>query len=120
MELRLQVIILLACLVSLLVYGEAVRREKLMLRMTFPWLFCLLVTILLTLFPVLIDGLAFLLGVANPMNAVFFCAVVFLVVVGFFNYVAMSKLKHQTIRTIQEAALLDYALRQEDKGGEGQ
>ncbi|MFM9413825.1 DUF2304 domain-containing protein [Peptococcus simiae] len=118
MELRLQVIILLACLASLLVYGEAVRREKLMLRITFPWLFCLLVTVLLTLFPAFIDGLAFLLGVASPMNAVFFCAVLFLVMVGFFNYVTMSKLRQQTVRTVQELALLEYSLRQQNKRGD--
>lgn len=55
MELQLRLIIILVCVITLVFFGEAVRRGKIMLHITFPWLFCLVITGVLAIFPPLID-----------------------------------------------------------------
>lgn len=111
MELQLRLIIISVCVITLVFFGEAVRRGKIMLHITFPWLFCLAITGVLAIFPPLIDQVARVLGVINSMNALFFCAFIFLSIVVFFSYATMSKLRQETVRLIQETALLEYELR---------
>ena len=85
MELQLRLIIILVCVITLVFFGEAVRRGKIMLHITFPWLFCLAITGVLAIFPPLIDQVARVLGVINSMNALFFLRVYFFEYCGIFQ-----------------------------------
>lgn len=118
MDLRLRVIIIVTCICSVLFFFDFIRREKITLRISLPWLLCIAITCLLAIFPQLIDVVSYVLGIANPMNALFFCAIVFLITVVFFCYLTASKSSTRSVRLIQEVAILQCELRNAHRKGE--
>ena len=71
-----------------------------------PWFLTFLIIIILAVFPSLIDKIAFILGVKEPTNAIFFIAIGILVNNIINLSFSMSESKKQSIRMAQEIALL--------------
>jgi hypothetical protein len=71
-----------------------------------PWFLTFLIIIILAVFPSLIDKIAFVLGIKEPTNAIFFIAIGILVNNIINLSFSMSESKKQSIRMAQEIALL--------------
>ena len=93
--------------VSIIVYlFEKIRKQKYIVKFSMPWFLTFLIIIILAVFPSLIDKIAFILGVKEPTNAIFFIAIGILVNNIINLSFSMSESKKQSIRMAQEIALL--------------
>jgi len=62
--------------IGIIVYlVEKIRKQKYIVKFSIPWIFTFLIIIVLALFPGLIDKIAFVLGIKESMNAIFFIAI---------------------------------------------
>ena len=71
-----------------------------------PWFLTFLIIIILAIFPSMIDKIAFILGIKEPTNAIFFIAICILVNNIINLSFSMSESKKQSIIMAQEIALL--------------
>ncbi len=85
---------------------EKIRKQKYFVKFSMPWLLTFLIIILLAIFPNLIDKIAFILGIKEPINAIFFIAIGILVNNIIKLSFSTSESKKQSIRMAQEIALL--------------
>lgn len=85
---------------------EKIRKQKYIVKFSIPWFFTFITIIILAIFPNLIDKIAFILGIKEPMNAIFFIAIGILVNNIIKLSFSMSESKKQSIRMAQEIALL--------------
>ena len=93
--------------VSIIVYlFEKIRKQKYIVKFSMPWFLTFLIIIILAVFPSLIDKIAFVLGIKEPTNAIFFIAIGILVNNIINLSFSMSESKKQSIRMAQEIALL--------------
>lgn len=93
--------------ISIMIYlFEKIRKQKYSVKFSMPWFFAFLIVIVLAVFPVLIDKIAFALGIKEPTNAIFFIAICLLVNNIINLSFSTSQAKKQSIRMAQEIALL--------------
>lgn len=85
---------------------EKIRKQKYIVKFSIPWFFTFITIIILAIFPNLIEKIAFILGIKEPMNAIFFIAIGILVNNIIKLSFLMSESKKQSIRMAQEIALL--------------
>ncbi|MDM5190559.1 DUF2304 domain-containing protein [Bacillus sp. DX4.1] len=91
MTIRLQILIILGVLVGLIVFTNLVRKEKLELKYVLTWYGVLIGIVIIGIFPKTIDAVSYLLGVATPINALFFFGFLFVTCVLFFLTVVVSR-----------------------------
>ena len=98
---------IIALSVGIIIYLlEKIRKQKYIVKFSIPWFFTFITIIILAIFPNLIDKIAFILGIKEPMNAIFFIAIGILVNNIIKLSFSMSESKKQSIRMAQEIALL--------------
>jgi hypothetical protein len=98
---------IIALSVGIIIYlFEKIRKQKYIVKFSMPWFLTFLIIIILAVFPSLIDKIAFILGVKEPTNAIFFIAIGILVNNIINLSFSMSESKKQSIRMAQEIALL--------------
>lgn len=98
---------IIALSVGIIIYlFEKIRKQKYIVKFSIPWFFTFITIIILAIFPNLIDKIAFILGIKEPMNAIFFIAIGILVNNIIKLSFSMSESKKQSIRMAQEIALL--------------
>lgn len=118
---RLQALILGICVIILLYFVDMIRKDKISLKYALPWLAALIGVMLLAAFPSFINWVAQLLGVATPVNAIFFIVILMMLIFIFLISLISSRNAQRVIRLVQEVALLKKALadhegnRQEDE-----
>ncbi len=103
---RIQLIVAICDIVAILYIGNLVRIKRLELKYALIWF---LVGILLFIFdmaPVLLDGLTALLGIALPINMLYFLGFGFVLMIIFSQTVVISNLTRKTKKLTQEVALL--------------
>ncbi|WP_020063188.1 DUF2304 domain-containing protein [Bacillus sp. 123MFChir2] len=91
MTIRLQILIILGVLIGLIIFTNLVRKEKLELKYVLTWYGVLIGILLIGIFPKTIDVVSHVLGVATPINALFFFGFVFVTCVLFFLTVVVSR-----------------------------
>lgn len=106
MTLRLQIIILVCMLVAMLWIVNLMRKKKMDFRYALGWLFIIACISVLTIWPVLLNKLAAILGIASPMNMLFFFGFCFAVVVIFSLSVTISHLTDRVKKLAQEIAIM--------------
>ena len=72
MNIRLQIIIAIILIIALCVIVNMIRKKRLELRYALAWLIVGVGTLVLDCFPILTTKLAELIGVASPINMLFF------------------------------------------------
>ena len=117
MSIRLRILILLICAAILLYFVDMIRKDKITLKYALPWLISLMGVMLLAVFPGFINWVAQLLGVATPVNAIFFIVILMMLMFIFLISLISSRNTQRVIRLVQEVALLKKALadQQEDQ-----
>lgn len=88
------------------------RKERLELKYTLLWLLALLIVLIVVIFPQLINTVAALVGVYNPVNLVFYVQGVFVVIILLSMTAIVSGLNRRIRRLAQEVAILEERLRQ--------
>jgi hypothetical protein len=107
MELRIQVLAIVASGALLFVVLELVRRKAFLERYALLWLLSALVMLTLSVWSGGLEALARLVGIAYPPNALFLVAFGFVLVLLLHFSLAVSKLSDQTKLLAQRLAMLE-------------
>jgi hypothetical protein len=113
MEVRIQILAIVASTFMLLVVLELVRRRAFLERYALLWLFSGLVLLGLSVWKGALEDLASLVGIAYPPNALFLVAFGFVLVLLLHFSLAVSRLSDQTKVLAQRLALLEERQRHE-------
>ena len=106
MALRLQIIILVIMLMAVVYIVNLIRKKKMDFRYGLGWLCIILCISVLTIWPSLLVKLAGLLGIASPMNMLFFFGFCFAVMVIFSLSMTISHLTDRVKKLSQEIAII--------------
>lgn len=106
MNIRIQVIVAIGVLVALSVIVNMIRGKKLELRYALTWLLVGVGVLILDCFPQLITWLSKQLGIASPINMLFFLGFCFSLVIIFVLTVAISRMSIRIKQLAQEMAFL--------------
>ena len=82
------------------------QKKKLSYKYTLMWLFFGFTTLLCAMFPDIIIGIAKLIHVAEPTNALFLIYIFLIIVIIFYISIAFSKLFERVTTLVQENAIL--------------
>jgi hypothetical protein len=107
MELRIQVLAIVASGALLFVVLELVRRKAFLERYALLWLLSAVVMLALSVWSGGLEALASLVGIAYPPNALFLVAFGFVLVLLLHFSLAVSKLSDQTKLLAQRLAMLE-------------
>lgn len=105
MELRLQLIILIGSIVVLTFIINMIKKQKLELKYALSWILADIAVMVLGAFPKIIDVIAKIVGVKEPINVVFFLGSIFLGVIVFSLTVAQSRNSRKLKDLVQKVAL---------------
>lgn len=84
----------------------AVAKKKLNIKYSIVWIVWAVVILVLALFPEIIDGVAELLGIAMPVNALFLIMMALLYFLTFYVFIMISKHNEEIIKLTYENSLL--------------
>ena len=115
MSTRLQIILILLVLIMILVVVRRIRSKKLLLQYTLSWMMLLAMLLLVACIPNLLKGISSLLGIASPMNMVFFVGFCFTLLIIFDLTQAVSKMSQQIKDLTQKVALMEKEKEEEKK-----
>jgi hypothetical protein len=119
MDVRLQVVAIVASALLLFVILELVRQRRLLERYALLWLFSSIVLLALAVWNDALSTLSNAIGVATPSNALFLIAFGFVLVLLLHFSLAVSRLSDQTKVLAQKLAILEQRQRQEAEQDEG-
>ena len=120
MDVRLQVVAIVASALLLFVILELVRQRRLLERYALLWLFSSIVLLALAVWNDALSTLSNAIGVATPSNALFLIAFGFVLVLLLHFSLAVSRLSDQTKVLAQKLAILEQRQRQDaEQGDEG-
>lgn len=106
MTLKLRIIILFIMFWAVIYIVNLMRKKKMDFRYALGWLTIIVCISILTIWPILLDKIAALLGIASPMNMLFFLGFVFSVLVIFSLSMAISHLTDKVKKLSQEIAIM--------------
>lgn len=112
------IVIISACIIIYLF--EKIRSQKYSVKFSMPWFFSFLTIVILVIFPELINGIAKMLGIKDTTNAIFFITICILVSNIISLSFSMSEAKKQSIRMVQEIALLKNEISNNNNKIEGE
>jgi hypothetical protein len=115
MELRIQLIAIIASTLLLVAVLELVRRKAFLERYALLWLLSALVMLGLSLAKGLLESVSAFLGIAYPPNALFLVAFGFVLVLLLHFSLAVSRLSDQAKVLAQRMALLEHRQREADE-----
>lgn len=119
MSLRLQIIIGVMIVVATIALLNMIRKGKMQLRYSLPWLFMAVVLFVMDLIPEIPGYLADLMGIELPVNMLFFFGFVFTLLILFMQSLSLSKNQIKVKQMAQELALLKDRIRKlEDESDE--
>ena len=112
MNTRLQIIIAVMIVAALVYLIYMVRTRALQLRYALSWMVVGVIVLILDIFPPLINVLSSLLGIARPINMLFFFGIIFALALIFVLTVAISRNSIRIKQLTQEIALRDAKIRE--------
>lgn len=115
MDVRIQIVSIVASGLMLVVILELVRRRRLLERYALLWLFSALVLLTLAIWRGFLEDIARVMGVAYPPNALFFIAFGFVLVLLLHFSLAVSRLTDQTKVLAQQLALMEERQRRVER-----
>ena len=115
MTLRLQIIVGVLIVLSILVIANMVCRRKLELKYALVWFLVGGVVLIFDIFPQLLGTVTRWMGIDLAVNMLFFLGFVFSLLIIFTLTVAVSKLSEKVKRLTQEVALLEEKMQKQEK-----
>lgn len=105
MDIKIQIIIAVGVVLALGVLVNMVRKRRIELSYALTWLLVGVGVLVLDCFPVLITFISRLVGIANPVNMLFFFGFCFSLIIIFVLTMAVSKMSIKIKELAQELAL---------------
>ena len=109
---RLQWFAIIVGILFLVMMIELIRKNKVALKYALLWLFSGILLLLLAIFPQLLDGMARMIGIYSPVNALFAVLLCCGLVLMISFSVIMSGNKKAIVRLTQEISLMENRIRQ--------
>lgn len=106
MSLRLQIIIIVCMTLILLYIFNLMRKRKLDFKFAIGWIFVDICIIVLSVAPIILEKISKLIGVASPVNMLFFFGFCFSVAIIFALSMTVSKLTDRVKKLSQEIAIV--------------
>lgn len=106
MNIRIQIIVAVVVIIALMIIVNMIRRKQLELSYALSWLAVGVGVLILDCFPNLLTWLSHNLGIANPMNMLFFLGFCFSLIIIFILTVTVSRMSNKIKQLAQEIALL--------------
>lgn len=113
MNIRIQIIVGVIVLLALGVIINMIRQKKLELRYALSWLGVGVAILILDCFPQLITWISKKVGIASPVNMLFFFGFCFSLMIIFVLTVAVSRMSIRIKELTQELALFEKRIREE-------
>lgn len=107
----LQAILIVATLLFCIFILVVTHKKKLSYRYTLLWLFFGIVTLMCAVFPDIVKGIAQIIHIAEPTNALFLIYIFLIIIIIFYVSLAFSKLFERVTTLVQENAILDSRVR---------
>lgn len=106
MSIRLQIIIIICMFFAMAYIINLMQKKKMDFKFALGWLLVEFCIVILTLWPNLLNILSNLLGIASPMNMLFFFGFCFAVIIIFALSLEISKLSDRVKKLSQEIAII--------------
>lgn len=106
MDIKIQIIIVVGVLIAMCVIVNMIRKKNLELRHALTWLAVGVSILVLDCFPNLIAWISEQIGIASPVNMLFFFGFCFALIIIFSLTIAMSRMSIRMKQLAQEVALL--------------
>lgn len=111
MAFRLQIVLLIAVCIYFIMVFHLLKRKTLNLKYTLLWLASGFVMLILAIFPRILQFFASVVGISDPMNALF-SVILFCIIIILMSLTAIvSKLNDKNKNLIQSVALLEKRVR---------
>lgn len=107
MNIRIQIIVAVIVILALCVIVNMIRKKRLELRYALAWLMVGVGTLVLDCFPNLITWLAKKVGIASPVNMLFFFGFCFSLMIIFVLTISVSRMSIRIKQLAQELALYE-------------
>ena len=107
MNIRIKIIVAVIFVIALCVIVNMIRKKRLELRYALAWLIVGVGILILDCFPSLIDWLAHKLGIASPVNMLFFFGFCFSLMIIFVLTISISRMSIRLKQLAQELALYE-------------
>lgn len=112
MTLRIQLVVIAIAVLAFILTFILIRKGLLGLKITLPWMIVFILVILFAAIPGLMEKVSHLFGIYDPVNMIFFLAIVFLVLVIYSLTVSVYTNRQKTRDLIQKVAYLEEKLAQ--------
>lgn len=99
---------------------ELVRRRKLNEEYSFLWLSIGIILLFAAIFPELLNWISEMMGTELPINALFFMALIFLMLLGVFFSLKMSVLSNRIKKLSQKIAILEFEIKEKQNADRDQ
>ncbi len=106
MSLRLRVLIIVIMSLVMIYIVNLTRKKKIDFKYALGWLFVDLCILFLSVFPLILNEVALFLGIASPMNMLFFFGFCFAVIMIFSLSMSVSRLSDKVRKLSQEIAII--------------
>ncbi len=106
MSLKLQIILLSCMLAAMMFIVHMVHRKRMSFRYGLGWLFVVACLMILAAFPWILNNIAGFMGIASPMNTLFFFGFCFAIFLIFSLSITVSKQADRIKKLSQEIAIL--------------
>lgn len=106
MSIRLSIIIVVCMILSIIYFFRLVSKNRLGYKYAFYWAILAFCVSLLAIFPQVLCVLADLMGIANPVNGLFYIGIFFLLFLVFSLSISISRLTDKVRRLTQDLGIL--------------
>lgn len=107
MTVQLRIILFILILLTFALFVDQIKQKKLKLQYTLTWMMLLLFILIVTVFPGILGFVADIMGIALPINMIFFFGFLFALVIIYRLTMAVSKQSEEIKILTQKVALLE-------------
>ncbi len=112
---KLQIFLIISSLLFTGIIVNMLRKEMIDLKYSFTWILSGICIIILAVKPEIAFSIAGLIGIIEPVNAIFLISIFFTIIITFSLTVALSRQSVRMRKLAQEVALLENALKEKEK-----
>lgn len=105
MTFKIQITIAIGLVIALIMIINMIRKKSLELKYALSWIFLVAALIMIDFLPHLLDDISKFLGIASPVNMIFFLGFCFSLIIIFTLTVALSRLSERVRKLSQIVAL---------------
>lgn len=115
MTVQLRIILFILISLTFALFVDQIKQKKLKLQYTLTWMLLLLFILIVTVFPGILGFVANIMGIALPINMIFFFGFLFTLVIIYRLTMAVSKQSEEIKFLTQKVALLEKEINDKRK-----